>query len=75
MKQIEIKYIRADKTIEKYMTFNGKIIFIYNNQGLYFDVFFSKNKMEAFFDNKISRGDLFFDNEKSLNEYFDFNLK
>ena len=75
MKQIETKYIRADRTIEKYLTNNGKTIFIYNNQGLYFDVFFSENKMNDFFENKINRGDLFFDNEKSLNEYFYNNEK
>ena len=26
--------------------------------------------MKAFFDNKIERGDLFFDNEKQLDDYF-----
>ncbi len=69
MIQVETNYIRADKSVEKYIH-NGNYIFIYNNQGLYFDVFFSENKMKAFFDNRIVRGDLFFDNEKQLSAYF-----
>jgi hypothetical protein len=73
MKQVDIQYIRADKTIEEYISNNGKSIFIYNNQGLYFDVFFSTRKMNDFFQNKVNRGDLFFDSEKLLNRYFDFN--
>jgi len=73
MKQVDIQYIRADKTIEEYILNNGKSIFIYNNQGLYFDVFFSTRKMNDFFQNKVNRGDLFFDSEKLLNRYFDFN--
>jgi len=73
MKQIETQYIRADKTIEKYISNNGKYVFIYNNQGLYFDIFFSEDKMNAFLENKICRGELFFDTEKSLNKYFGFN--
>lgn len=73
MKQIETEYIRADKTVEKYISNNEKLVFIYNNQGLYFDVFFSKSKMNKFFDNKINRGDLFFNNEELLNEYFNLN--
>lgn len=72
MIQIEINYIRTDMTVEKYIH-NGNSVFIYNNQGLYFDVFFSENKMKAFFDNKIKRGDLFFDNENQLDNYFKFN--
>jgi len=70
MKQIETEYIRSDKTIEKYITNDGKLVFIYNNQGLYFDIFYSENKMNAYFENKIDRGDLFFDNEKLLNKHF-----
>jgi len=73
MKQIETEYIRPDKTIEKYISNDGKSVFIYNNQGLYFDVFYSENKMNAYLENKIDRGDLFFDNEKLLNEHFSFN--
>lgn len=73
MKQLETEYIRSDKTIEKYINSYGKLIFIYNNQGLYFDVFYSKKKLFAFLENEIDRGDLFFDNENLLNEHFDFN--
>ncbi len=69
MIQVETNYIRADKSVEKHIH-NGNYIFIYNDQGLYFDVFFSENKMKAFFDNSIVRGDLFFDNEKQLSTYF-----
>ena len=68
MIQVDTNYISADKTVEKYLI-NGKYIFVYNDQGLYFDVFFSEQKMKAFFDNEIARGDLFFDNEKQLNGY------
>ena len=71
MIQIKTDYIRADKSVEKYIH-NGEIIYIFNNQGLYFDVFFSKEKLKAFFDNKIERGDLFFDNENKLNKHFKF---
>ncbi len=73
MKQVDTRYIKADRTIEKYITKTRKTIFIYNNQGLYFDVFFSEQKMNDYFNNKIDRGDLFFDKEESLNKYFDFN--
>ena len=73
MKQIQTQYIRADSTIEIYISNNGKLVFIYNNQGLYFDVFFYQDKKNAFFKNKICRGELFFDNEESLNKYFSFN--
>lgn len=73
MKQVENQYIRADRTAEKYISNSGKSIFLYNNQGLYFDVFFSKQKINAFFDNKINRGDLFFDNENLLNKYLELN--
>jgi hypothetical protein len=73
MKQIDTKYIRADKTIEKYMSKNGNLVFIYNNQGLYFDVFFSTQRMKDFFQNKVDRGDVFFDNEEFLNKYLGFN--
>jgi len=73
MKQVNIKYIRADKTIEKYIINNEKSIFVYNNQGLYFDVFLSIKKMNDFFQNKVNRGDIFFDNEELLNKYLDFN--
>jgi hypothetical protein len=73
MKQIETNYIKADKTIEKYLSFDGKLVFVLNNQGLYFDVFLSIEKMNAFFANKIDRGDLFFDDEKKINEYLGFN--
>jgi hypothetical protein len=69
MIQVETNYIRADRTVEKYIN-NGKYIFVYNDQGLYFDVFFSEEKMKAFFENKIERGDLFFDNEEQLDDYF-----
>ena len=69
MKQIGIKYIRPDKTVEKYISKEEKIIFVYNNQGLYFDIFLSKQRMNDFFQNKIDRGDIFFDNEKLLNKY------
>lgn len=72
MKQLETQYIRADKTIERYISNNGNPVFIYNNQGLYFDVFFSEYKMNSFLENKICRGELFFDNEESLNKYFGF---
>ena len=44
MRQVETNYIRADRTVEKYIN-NGKNIFVYNDQGLYFDVFFSEEKM------------------------------
>ncbi len=69
MKQIDIQYISSDKTIEEYLLDNGETIIIYNNQGLYFDVFYSKQKMNDFFQNKITRGDKFFDNENLLNKY------
>jgi len=71
MIQVETSYIRVDRTVEKYIN-NGKYVFIYNDQGLCFDVFFSKEKMKAFFENKIERGDLFFDNEEQLDDYFQF---
>jgi hypothetical protein len=73
MKQIHTQYFRSDKTIEKYISNTGKFVFIYNNQGLYFDVFFSKRRMNDFFQNKINRGDLFFDNEDLLNRFLGFN--
>jgi hypothetical protein len=73
MKQIDTKYIRADKTIEKYISNNGILVFIYNNQGLYFDVFFSTQRMNDFVHNKVDRGDIFFDNEELLNKYLGFN--
>ena len=73
MKQVNIKYIRADKTVEKYIINNGKSIFVYNDQGLYFDVFFSIKKLNDFFQNKVNRGDIFFDNEELLNKYLEFN--
>lgn len=59
MRQIAVHYIQSCKSIEQY-SLNGKTFFIYNNNGLYFDVFFSQEKMRAFFDNKVCRGDLFF---------------
>lgn len=74
MKQIDVEYIRADRSIEKYIH-NGNYVFIYNDQGLYFDVFFSEEKKNAFFEDKIERGDLFFDNEKELDTFISFSFK
>lgn len=74
MTQIEVDYIRADRSIEKYIH-NGNNIFIYNNQGLYFDVFFSESRMSDFFDNRIERGDLYFSNEYQLDQYFSLFFK
>jgi len=70
MEPLETIELRPDRTIERYISKDGKIMFIYNNQGLYFDVFFSEEKMNDFFNNKVDRGDLFFDNEEDLDEYF-----
>lgn len=72
MKQVNIEYLRADKSIEEYIH-NGERVFIYNNQGVYFDVFFSEDRMKAFLDDKIFRGDLFFCDEKEVNKYFAMN--
>ncbi len=68
--QIDVHYIQACKSVEKYL-YKGRIIFVYNDQGLYFDVFFSEEKVKAFFDNKIYRGDLFFYGKQDLDNYFD----
>ncbi len=72
MKLIKNKHIKPDKSIDVYISDDRRLIFIYDNQGLYFDVFFSNKKVKAFLDNKIDRGDIFFDDEQKMNNYFGF---
>lgn len=72
MIQLETNYITADKSIETYIH-NNSYMALFNNQGLYFDVFFSKEKLHAFLDATIERGDLFFTDEHELNTYFQCN--
>lgn len=68
MKYIKCEYIRADKSIEWY-EINQKCIIILNSQGLYFDVFFSRDKLRSFLNDEILRGDLFFDCESKLDNF------
>lgn len=63
---IETKYLRSDRTIEVFKI-GDEVLYVYNNQGLYFDVFESEEKLHSFNTGKVCRGDYFFDNEEKLN--------
>ncbi len=67
----EVFYIRPDKTIETLILNNtktDKLFFIFNNQGLYFNVFHNIIELLKYLNNKISISE-YFEDEDEL-DYF-----